>query len=185
MTLSTERSDPLRQLGEQIARARSMADQPRGLSVSSGDDPLSALGELIARARDLDEPLDVDAPEPLGSLLDTIRAARELPSVEPYRRDWGDPLAHLAEIIAAEIDAYAAIPNVLRSRSSRRAAPSVAAASGDSSAVVGRQVLALLAERPLDGRVRAKAVERLAAQIDDPDPAQLREILALLLGADI
>ncbi len=132
-----------------------------------------------------------EASEPLRSLLAQIDAARALPELEPYEPADGDPLDRLRRTMRGEADApqrpepatnAPAPPGEATSGApTSGAGRSPAGRSRDAEAVVGRVVLEMLRSRPLAGAPRAEAVERLAAQLDQPDPDQLREILALLV----
>ncbi|QDG50101.1 hypothetical protein FIV42_04930 [Persicimonas caeni] len=140
--------------------------------------------------------------EPLAGLLAAIDEARVLPDLDPYESTGDDPIASLTAALATEARDQQTKPPSQWSKASSaptktpspepqasRAAPRAASATpressdADTSmeARVGREVLAALQTRPLDGRARAAAVERLAAQLDHPDPQALREILAILV----
>lgn len=122
--------------------------------------------------------------EPIKSLMAAIARARELPAPPVYESPVGDPLARLRRTMAGEVDAPAGAPSSPAPARTAAAASSGSAASSappGGEAVVGREVLAVLRAQPLDGPARAAAVERLAAQIAAPEPAALREVLAILL----
>lgn len=144
--------------------------------------------------------------EPLENLLSTIEEARALPQPEPYKPNGGDPLASLSVALRDEAERQQAEPPSAWDEARSDAAPR----AGDQQAVdvpssgtqrsasqpspprdssrearLGREVLAALQARPLDGAVRAAAVERLAAQLDAPDPQALREILAILVTGQL
>lgn len=142
-----------------------------------------------------------EAPEPLRSLLAQIDAARALPELEPYDPADGDPLDRLRRTMRGEVDAPerpepatnapspVAEGQRAQSRSGAARSPAGGSPAGGSpaggrqaaEALVGRVVLDTLRTRPLAGGPRAEAVERLATQLDQPDPDELREILALLV----
>ena len=176
---SSAQSDPLGRLTAQIERARDSArDGSLRPAEADKDDPIAALERLIDRAHRLDEPLEA-YDGPLGELYETIRQARQLPEPAAYERDWDDPIEHLQAQIAdeaAQLGAHPAFPGRAGAR-----VPTSPSAPANLEAAVGREVLALLADMPLDGPARARAVEVLVGQLDDPDPEQLRRLLALLV----
>ena len=143
--------------------------------------------------------------EPLGRLLATLDEARALPEPEPYEQSGDDPLVEITAAIRAEAEHQAKTPPSTWSEaasetgaangaqpsqpqsSSNTGSPSdkpLPESTGQDATVearIGREVLALLRDQPLDGSARAAAVERLAGQLDDPDPDALREILGVLV----
>ncbi len=124
------------------------------------------------------DPTTMDnAAEPLRSLLRAIAEARELPAPTPHEPAAGDPLVRLRQTMVG-----GARPDEASGGPDEATPPAPATAPvGDAAALVGREVLAVLREQPLDGSARAAAVERLAAQIAQPDPNALRAILAILV----
>ncbi|MFP4597607.1 MAG: hypothetical protein ACOC9J_05045 [Persicimonas sp.] len=132
-----------------------------------------------------------EAPEPLRSLLAQIDAARALPESDPYQPAGGDPLDRLQRTMRGEAgaperpdpgaNAPATGGEATGGVAGSGAGRSSAGRSQDGQAVVGRAVLEMLRTRPLAGASRAEAVERLAAQLAEPDPDELRELLALLV----
>lgn len=134
------------------------------------------------------EPTATNAPpEPLASLLEAIEEARTLPEPAAYRRTWDDPLEEIRRRMRGEETGEQA--QRADQRTPRRSEDSATlperatrpSPADDAAGVVGRRVLELLEQRPLEGPARARAVALLAEQIDHPDPDQLREILGLLV----
>lgn len=144
--------------------------------------------------------------EPLASLLSAIEAARALPQSESYESGAGDPLAALSANLHAEAARQQTAPPAAWDEASagwnQASQPTPQAQAGSAKpeasnltsaarqvpstdvgvdARVGREVLAALQSRPLDGLARAIAVARLSAQLDNPDPQELRNILAILV----
>ena len=104
------------------------------------------------------------APEdPLEQLNQTIRAARELPTPEPHLRD-DDPLRRLRAQIYGQ------------PQESRPTEPGTPLES-----LVGREVLAMLSERPLSAEARAEAVRRLAVALQSPTTQNVRSVLAVVV----
>jgi hypothetical protein len=141
---------------------------------------------------------------PLDSLLEiirfeTTRSAQTLAAAPPSHPSGdGDPLASVCQTISAEAahqsqgapgqwypqgQADPAVPDTDGASTQAASAQGGfgAGPDGGAEARVGREVLAMLRDQPLDGQARAAAVSRLAAQIDNPEPHVLREVLAILV----
>lgn len=193
-TSDPRRDDPLDELQARIAEARrSAATAADAASVPEAADPLERLEQQLARARSAESL----AEPPLGQLYALIRRARDLAApLEGYPEaaaEQDDPLERLRAAIAGEIEQIGGRSTVGLPRPAADVAPSSTdqrAAStrppADTEAAVGREVLALLDERPLAGSSRAEAVGRLAdlsarSGLDDRVRAELRDILELLL----
>jgi hypothetical protein len=123
-------------------------------------------------------------PEPLQSLLATVRRAREIPEAPAYRPTTGDPLARLGRIMRGE-------EGDERSSGESAAPASVSGvkSSGGSGveAALGREVLGLLRAQALPGPARAAAVELLIAELEaaetTPRADALRAVLAIPVTA--
>ena len=194
-TSDSRLDDPLDELEARIARARQTpptAAEPA--SAPAGDDPLERLERQMARARaagSLAEP-------PLGRLHEAIRRAQDLATpLEGYPdegSEGGEPLERLQSAIASEIEALGGRPTLPLPRhrtdghrpTTVRKGQAGSPAPPEAEAAVGRELLALLDERPLAGSSRAEAVRRLAdlsarPGVEHEVRAELRDILELLI----
>lgn len=108
------------------------------------------------------------ANDPLAQLERAIAEARQLPPPEPYITN-GDPLARLSSALRGQ-----------PGESTKTAAIAVSDATPLES-LVGREVLAMVSERPLSAEARAEAVRRLAVALQSPTQANVRSVLAVLV----
>lgn len=210
MTTGTEQSrrqerppneGPLADLQRRIDRARAVDPPARSRAATeSGEHPLELLRRRIEAAHDPAAPSDsgyrqraASAPPPLDALYDHIANAREAlrsgaaPTPDP-NRPAGDPLQVLRGRIQHEIDELGARSTIdlprQPNRSQREELSSEAAPTSNVEARLGRELLEMLAERPLPGADRADAVSRLAAALEAPDRERLREVLRILVFPD-
>lgn len=192
---------PLEKLLRRIEDARELSPVRTDAAVDAPD-PLEAIRRRVESAADFELSADAPAPpaEPLQRLEDRIDRARRKTangSLEPATPDrppssaTGDPLQRLRRLLANEIEELESRSTVdLSPRTETSARSQTAESSGVSAAEhgenvterVGREVLALLEDQPLPGRVRAEAVRRLADALDDPDRESVRGVLRLLLS---
>jgi hypothetical protein len=192
-TSDPRRDDPLDELQARIAEARrSAATAAEAVSVPEAADPLERLDQQLARARSAESL----AEPPLGQLYVLIRRARDLAApLEGYPEaaaEQNEPLERLRTAVAGEIEAIGGYSTIDLPRPAADATrpttdqPTTSRAPADTEAAVGREVLALLDERPLAGSSRTEAVRRLAdlsarPGLDDGVRAELRDILEILL----
>lgn len=112
------------------------------------------------------------ASDPLAALARQIAEAAEIPPPQPYVQS-DDPLARLQALMRGEA-----------ANDDRPPAPTaVAAVSGDGGleALVGREVLAMVASQPLAADAREEAVRRLAVALANPSPDNVRAVLRVLV----
>ena len=101
------------------------------------------------------------ATNPLDALREQIERAAALPDPTPYDRPADDPLA------------------VLRARFEERAEqPDVNLEDADT--ILGREILAMAASRPLSAQARAEALRRLAVAIREPNTMNVRAVLRVV-----
>ena len=135
------------------------------MAVSSIDDgggePLASLYEAIERARDL-EP--AEAPEARGETpVETIRAWIDEDADEIGRRE--EPLAY-----------------GVRPEPALRSEPPSSGEPGSLEAVIGREVLEMLADEPLASEARARAARLLAEALENPTRDAIRRVLRVILA---
>mgnify|MGYP006194606249 CR=1 FL=1 len=116
------------------------------------------------------------AADPLKSIEQLIAQASTLPEPEAHRPS-PEPLLQLSNAIRGiESSAEGALPPSM-------ASPVVAGGASDSlDAIVGREVLRLVSERPLSAPARAEAVRRLTVALQNPSAPNLRSVLAVLVS---
>ena len=114
--------------------------------------------------------------DPLAILQSQIDRAASLPSAEPYTPST-DPLARLRGHLRGEVD-EAANDDAAPALSAPRPADG---ADSSLEAMLGREVLSMIANRPLPPEAREEAVRRLAIALQNPAPANIRSVLAVLI----
>ena len=190
-TVSTESpasDDPLRRLHRRITRAQQpSADRVLTEDLQSNEeDPLEVLKRRIDEASDPASMLEPAAPPPIDELLEAFEHARALldaPIGYLHDVDADDPIDRLHRQLDREADEIGRRPAIALPRTPTTDHPSTTdrPTDGDGTAAVGREVLAMLADRDLPGQTRAEAVRRLALAIESGNTAELREVLRLLI----
>ncbi|MFU8802881.1 MAG: hypothetical protein ACNA8W_03635 [Bradymonadaceae bacterium] len=136
--------------------------------------------------------------DPMERLRAAIKEARRN-ELEPVREDTGrgiDPLERLDALIKGEVVEEVAARQApveegrLRQDSLGQASVGQASVGQDGEpgieALLGQEILALLTTRPLPGPTRVDLARGLAGALQKPtiSPADLRELLAIVLGLD-
>lgn len=111
---------------------------------------------------------------PLDSLYRTIEEAAEIPPPEPHVPSV-DPLATLRARWTQTEDTPTA------PATGGMSAPQAAPGADSLEALIGREVLAMIGDRPLPPDARAEAVRRSAVALQNPSAENVRAILAVLV----
>ncbi|MFB6265208.1 MAG: hypothetical protein ABEL76_16535, partial [Bradymonadaceae bacterium] len=153
--------DPVERLEQRIDRARREAARPPAEEPvdAPSDDPIE---ELLARIEEgHPERALQESSGPLAELDARIRRAASTTAVSrPPTRTEEDPLDHLRAVLEDEMEAIGRRAAVQTPRN--RARPlGESESSGEVEAAVGREVLAMIRDRPLPGEVRELAVRRM------------------------
>jgi hypothetical protein len=164
-------------LRERIRRAQTPG--PTRVLRRETDDPLEQIGRFIEQARDLDADERLHAAEPLASLYDLIDEAHALEPAEAPGPSGDDPLDTIRGWIDDEAEAVGPRSEPLAGRLPARAPTRAEDAS--IKALLGREVLAMVADEPLSSDARLEATRLLAEALQNPDETAIRRVLRVLL----
>lgn len=114
------------------------------------------------------------ARDPLEQLGSRIAEARRLPEPEPYVTA-ADPMETLRARLRGE-DARPANTNTPSQEAGR-----IPATGGDLAALIGQEVLQIVASRPLPAEAREEAVRRISIALQNPSTDNIRSVLAVLV----
>lgn len=156
-------ADPLVDLDALIDEARHLPSSPPP-GPPGADDPLDALGATLARARR-------SAREPLA-LIELLEAAADVAAAPLMATAEPTPIDRLLAQPAASPEAPATTQ------------PSPPRPPQGPEAALGREVLAIMAERPLPGVARAEAIELATRALEEPDRQTLRDLLRVLITGE-
>ncbi len=160
--------DPLRRIMDTMAKAREWRDVSF-LEWAEGEDPMASLEQKVAMAR---EDNRTEGQRAMETLQDRIRAARRLPEPKDYKRP-DRPMEQLMERVKGQLPDDSEGGAGQESDSTKREATPAPATSespvGGPEMAVGRQLIASLEGRALEGGARAEAASLVAEMMEDFD----------------